>query len=74
VRTRGRAAIATAILADPVFKAARGLSRKASAELLGDLQNAVLERLVHWALNHPGTTSKALAGVFVDALWRGLDR
>jgi AcrR family transcriptional regulator len=69
----GRAAIAAAILADPVFEAAPGLSRQASAELLGDLHNAVLERLVHWALEHPGTTSKALAEVFVDVLWRGLN-
>jgi AcrR family transcriptional regulator len=67
-----RKAFAAGILADPVFEASPGLSRKASAELLGDLQNAVLQRLVRWAIDNPRTPAKTLAEVFVDVLWNGL--
>lgn len=67
-----RETFAAGILADPVFEASPGLSRKASAELLGDLQNAVLQRLVRWALDNPKTPAKTLAEVFVDVLWNGL--
>jgi AcrR family transcriptional regulator len=71
-RADAQATTADAILADPVFEAAPGLSRRASAELIGDLQVAVLERLVRWALEHPRNSASALSEVFVDVLWKGL--
>ncbi len=71
-RAGARASTADAILADPAFEAAPGLSRRASAELIGDLHVAVLERLVRWAVEHPRNSASALSEVFVDVLWRGL--
>jgi AcrR family transcriptional regulator len=72
VRKGGRQAIADAILADPVFTASPGLTRKASALLLGDLHSAVLERLVRWAIEDRAVSARALSEVFVDVLWTGL--
>jgi AcrR family transcriptional regulator len=72
VRALSHQAIATAILADPAFEALRGLSRKASADLLADLHGAVLERLVRWAIDHPGVSTSSLSEVFVAVLWKGL--
>jgi len=68
VRARRRERIATAILADPEFRASPGLSRRASAELLADLHGTVLERIVHWALDRPSLSAATLSGVFVDVL------
>jgi AcrR family transcriptional regulator len=67
-REAGRRAFAAAILADPLFDATPGLSRRASAELLGDLQSAVLERLVRWAAEKPRAPAGALVEVFVELL------
>jgi AcrR family transcriptional regulator len=63
---------AAAILADPVFAARPGLSRRASAELLATLHGAVLEGIAAWALEHPSASARALGQVFVDVLWTGL--
>jgi AcrR family transcriptional regulator len=72
LRARARETIAAAILADPLFEASPGLERSASAQLLGDLHGALIERLVHWALEHPQDSSDALSQVFVDVLWKGI--
>ena len=71
VRARGGETIVAAMLADPLFRASPGLSRKASAELLAEMQSAVLERLVRWAIGHPAVSARALSEVFVQALWTG---
>lgn len=72
LRTRAHDLAAVLILADPAFVASPGLSRKASASLHADLQNATLERLALWALAHPNAPATAVAEVFVDVLWNGL--
>ena len=73
-RARGQAhrLIAAAILEDPLFRPSPGLSKEASATLLAELQTAVLERLVAWAIEHPEIGGDHLAEVFVDVLWKGL--
>jgi AcrR family transcriptional regulator len=71
-RERSRAAVASAILLDPVFEASPGMSRRASAELHADLQVAMLERVLRWALGHPRTSSRALADFLVELLGRGI--
>jgi len=70
-RAAARDLIAAAILADPLFDRSPGLSRQRSAELLADVHNAVLERLVRWALEYPEIPTRVLARTFVDVLWRG---
>lgn len=72
IRSTARHIGATAILADSVFAAKPGLSRRASAELIADLHGAVLERTASWALEHPSTSTVALTDLFVDVLWNGL--
>lgn len=67
-RVRSRTAIAAAILADPAFEASPGFSRRASAELLADLQSAMLERLVRRAVDRPSEAASSLSEVFVDLL------
>jgi AcrR family transcriptional regulator len=69
IRADRRRATAAAILADPAFRAQAGLSRGATAELLGDLHNAALERLVAWALEHPRASVDALAELYVRTLF-----
>lgn len=72
IRTGAHRAATAAILSDPAFEAKPGISRHASAELIAELHGAVLERIAAWALTHPSVSSRALATVFVDALWKGL--
>jgi AcrR family transcriptional regulator len=72
IRSVARTAISTAILLDPLFEAAPGFSRRASAALLADLQVALLGRVLRWAIDHPGTSTPALADFLVSLLWSGI--
>jgi AcrR family transcriptional regulator len=72
VRATARATTAAAIRTDPVFEASPGLSRRASSELHAEMQVAMLERLLRWAIDHRSASRKALADFFVDLLWDGL--
>jgi AcrR family transcriptional regulator len=72
VRAAARATTAAAILTDPAFEASPGLSKRASADLHAEMQVAMLERLLRWAIDHPKTSAKALSGFFADLLWDGL--
>lgn len=60
------------VLADPAFRPAHGLSRKASASLHAALQGAAVEALSRWAMDHPNIAAGPLARTFVDTLWHGL--
>jgi AcrR family transcriptional regulator len=71
-REVARSTTAAAIVLDPLFEPSPGLSRRASAELHADLQVAVLERILRWALAHPNHSTRSLADFFVNVLWRGL--
>jgi AcrR family transcriptional regulator len=72
VRATARATTATLIRSDPAFEASPGLSKRASAELHAEMQVAMLERLLRWAIDHPRTSAKALSDFFADLLWDGL--